>query len=890
MSNDPPSPDQTRTLLDKEDSSSAVSRAIVGDDSAPVAMHGIETAPDTVGPYKIRGAIGRGGMGTVYKASHDSDPSRKLVAVKLIRRGMDTDDLLQRFAVERQVLSGLDHPNIARFFEAGETEDGRPYFVMEYVESQPITAYCDANNLSISKRLELFRKVCAAVHHAHTNLVVHRDLKPENIVVTPAGEPKLLDFGIAKLLNPNLAVAAAVTGPAVRLMTPEYASPEQVKGDPISTLSDVYSLGVLLYELLSGHRPYHLATRLEEEIIRVICDSVPDRPSTVVTRAESIRQKDGSSREIDPQTIAERRGGRPDTLRRALSGDLDDIVLQAMSKAPVERYPSAMEMSEDLSRYLRGDPVKARRAKRRALYVARKFVRRHRTVVAATSAATVAVVSFGGIALWKAELEQQARERVLVQSNFGTVLWNNFSNRAIDVNMSPESRKRLWASVLSDFEGLREEHGEEHPVVLENYARALKEMGDSLGGGSVGNVGDPEGALEAFSEAAVIFERLAQSQPHRHDLLNRAAVASLFAGNTLRSMNRSAAAVERYSHAETLLKAVPVGTSLAPNRDATLWEVLANQAIVQGNACSIDEAARALLGLIELRQRRVDQAGDAESVELAERRLSNQYLRLAEIYLVGENFTEAEEAIRQALATRQGILDRRGSDRRRRSDIAQAEVVLGEVLTAQGRHPGALEVLTRSSGTFSDLIAEDPGDAKERAYLCLASIAIAEDRLAAEAMDEAVAAADRALEAVRQLESVAPEAPKIPRFRADALVVLGIALSATDPLTGESRNILDEALRLTEGLAAGNPGSAAHQRRVARVCIALGDLERSRSATGGAESSAPQAEAIAHYRRAASIYDRMDAEGRLCGVPDSVVADLKANLDALTAVGAGGDG
>ncbi|MBZ0173510.1 MAG: serine/threonine protein kinase, partial [Phycisphaerales bacterium] len=504
----------------------------------------VGAVPGRIGPYRVLGQIGAGGMGMVLKASHDTEPGRKLVAIKLVRGGADTGDVLERFAVERQVLSGLNHPNIARFHEAGETEDGRPYFVMEYVEGQSLTAYCDANNLPITDRLRVFGKVCDAVQYAHTNLVVHRDLKPENIIVTPGGEPKLRDFGIAKLINPQLAAVVAITGPMMRLMTPEYASPEQVRGEPISTLTDVYSLGVLLYELLSGHRPYRLASRLEHEIVRVICESDPDRPSTAISRVAEVRGPDGSTSQIDPQTVAQRRRGRPEALRRLLSGDLDDIILHAMSKAPAERYASVHDLAEDISLFLRGEPVKAHKARRRALYVARKFARRHRTLVTASVAALAAFVVMGGVAFWQyrsaaesdlaaaraALLAAEAKNRDLVRGAFGNVLWEKFSNRIIDVNLPPESREALWSGIVDEFEALRDEHGQDNPIVLVELAKALKELGDVLGGRRTGNVGDSQGALKSYTRASEIFATLAESHPDDVELLYRSAVSMIYKG------------------------------------------------------------------------------------------------------------------------------------------------------------------------------------------------------------------------------------------------------------------------------------------------------------------------------------------------------------------------
>src|SRR5258706_6614658 len=227
--------------------------------------------------YRVLGEMGQGEMGTVYLAARADDAFQKLVAIKIIRRGLDTDDIIQRFRSERQILATLDHPNIARLLDGGSTDDGLPYFVMEHIEGKPIDVYCDERNLNIIERLKLFRGVCAAVSYAHQNLVVHRDIKPGNVVVTKEGVPRLLDFGIAKLVTPGTSQSEnTVTG--LRLLTPEYASPEQIRGETITTSSDVYSLGVLLYELLTGHRPYRLSGPNPSEVDGPLCGGGAQRP------------------------------------------------------------------------------------------------------------------------------------------------------------------------------------------------------------------------------------------------------------------------------------------------------------------------------------------------------------------------------------------------------------------------------------------------------------------------------------------------------------------------------------------------------------------------------------------------------------------------------------
>ncbi|HKP85642.1 MAG TPA: protein kinase [Blastocatellia bacterium] len=312
-----------------------------------------------VGAYRIERQVGRGGMGAVYEATRADNVFRRRVAIKLVKRGMDTDFILRRFRNERQILASLDHLNIARMFDGGTTDEGLPYFVMEYIEGQPLYRYADGQRLTVRERAALFRSVCDAIHYAHQKHVIHRDIKPSNILVTSEGVPKLLDFGIAKLLDPELAAETIdVTLTAMRLMTPEYASPEQVRGDPVTPASDIYSLGVLLYELLSGHRPYRLKNRALHEVARVICEEEPPSLSTSLSRETDLvpgSTDDGATLE----SLYRARNSSIETLRRELSGDLERIIMKALRKEPRDRYQTAAELRDDITRYLEGHPVAA---------------------------------------------------------------------------------------------------------------------------------------------------------------------------------------------------------------------------------------------------------------------------------------------------------------------------------------------------------------------------------------------------------------------------------------------------------------------------------------------------------------------------------------------------
>ncbi len=353
-----------------------------------------------IGPYKILSELGRGGMGVVYLAEREEEQFHQRVAIKLVKRGLDTEDILRRFRNERQILASLHHPNIANLFDGGTTADGLPYFVMEQVEGAPLLKFCDEKRLSVNERLELFLRVCAAIQYAHQNLIIHRDLKPGNILVTDTGEVKLLDFGVAKLLNPELSDGSTQTQAALRIMTPEYASPEQVRGQRVTTATDIYSLGVILYELLTGAKPYNLQGTSPEELSRAICNSEPSKPSEVN------KDHDGPK---DAKSDGQQRDRRSTSDNRKLKGDLDNITLMALRKEPERRYSSVEQFAEDIRRHLDGLPVIATRDT--FAYRASKFVRRHGLGVAA--AALIFLSLLGGLAAtaWQARVARQEKAK-----------------------------------------------------------------------------------------------------------------------------------------------------------------------------------------------------------------------------------------------------------------------------------------------------------------------------------------------------------------------------------------------------------------------------------------------------------------------------------------------
>lgn len=365
---------------------------------------------ERIGPYRLVRELGHGGMGAVYLAERADGQFEQQVALKLVRTGRLTNDTAQRFRAERQILARLEHPGIASLLDGGVTGSGEPWFAMEYVRGEPLTGWCDARRLGLRERVALFESVCEAVRFAHRNLVVHRDLKPSNILVDDSGRVRLLDFGIAKLLQSegDTGAPAEATRTGLWALTPEYGAPEQVLGEAVTTATDVYALGAVLYELLSGHRAHRFERYTPLEIERTVCRDDPPPPSEVASRAGTRRHRDGREEMVDPGAVALARGTTPDRLRRELAGDLDAIVLTALQKDPARRFHSAEALLGDLERWRTGLPVRARRDTMG--YRTRKFVSRHRWPVAGAGLLVLAIAAGIGATLWQAgQARQEAR-------------------------------------------------------------------------------------------------------------------------------------------------------------------------------------------------------------------------------------------------------------------------------------------------------------------------------------------------------------------------------------------------------------------------------------------------------------------------------------------------
>ncbi|MFH1843755.1 MAG: protein kinase [bacterium] len=471
-----------------------------------------------IGAYRLLEVLGRGGMGTVYLAERADGQHQRQVAIKLLHLGFRQHEL-QRFTAEQQILARLEHPNIARLLDSGTSDDGLPYLIMEYIDGKPVTDYCDTFRLGTADRLALFTTICEAVQFAHRNLVVHRDLKPSNILVDGDGRVTLLDFGIAKLIDERALTDSPLTRTGLRVLTPEYASPEQFRGDPVTTATDVYSLGILLYELLCGHRPYRLARLTAGEVERIVCRDEPPRPSRMISQVTELQQQDGSIRHIGPETISRSRATSPERLRRRLAGDLDIIILTALRKEPERRYGSVEQLADELRRHLGGLPVQARPDTVR--YRLSKYVGRHRLPIAAGVLILLSLVA--GMVMTGRQAAETQRRFDEVRDLANTLLFD-LHDAIRDVPGTTPVRQLLVANALSHLDDLARDAAND-PGLKTELAEAYERIGEIQGDPHFANLGDLAGAAESYRRSLALREQLLALNPE--DVVAHRALANI---------------------------------------------------------------------------------------------------------------------------------------------------------------------------------------------------------------------------------------------------------------------------------------------------------------------------------------------------------------------------
>jgi eukaryotic-like serine/threonine-protein kinase len=715
-----------------------------------------------LGAYQIVARLGGGGMGSVYRAER-VEGFEQQVAIKLIKRGMDSDALVRRFKSEIHFQAALGkHPNIAKLLDAGTIPDGRPYFVMEYVDGQRIDEYCDRGRLDIPARLRLFDRVCDAVQFAHERAVIHRDLKPGNILVTAEGVPKLIDFGIAKLMDPESAIGAPdgldqLTRTGELVLTPDYASPEQVQGEPATTASDVYALGVVLYQLLTGRRPYRLKTRTTSEIFQAICEQAPERPSLAVVRGwvrsprKAFHQPNARASAVElappgdsvtitapaaqaeaaaaalsaqpapqeiaanrgttpvysplPEEIAADHGTTPAGLQRTLAGDLDMIVLMALRKEPERRYSSPAQLALDLRRHLEGLPVSARSDS--TIYRVSRFMQRH--AVGVTAAAAVLLALVAGVIGTSMGLVTARRERDRAEESSRQTRQtvDQFFTRVSEERLLNQPglhplRKQLLQDAQRFYEGFVAEHGKD-PAVRAELALARNRLASITA--EIGSLVEAEGR---FQQAVALWDELLRADPGNHDYQEKLAhTLNEHAVVLMRLEGRRDEALGVCNRARALLEPLASAQSAPAPLRHTLGSVLLNIGNIQFQHSQPLAASETLERALAIFERLASEEPAALDPRIG---MAKCHVLLGQIFLQqSDGIASALESYRQSINLREAIMREHPELPDQAYSLAAD---LGDLCSLQqlsGKLDSALATARRAVEVFEQLDRQFPG-------------------------------------------------------------------------------------------------------------------------------------------------------------------------------------
>ena len=766
---------EVRSMVDADsDPGATIDRAMVSGAEAWALATEEKAIGTRMGPYRITGFLGRGGMGAVYRAVRDDAAFEKDVAIKLLRGGMDSRSVLRRFEQERQILARLEHPHIARLLDGGTGSNGMPFLVMEFVEDGiTVTQHCKEALLGLEKRLLLFLDICSAVGYAHQNLIVHRDLKPGNILVDKSGSVKLLDFGIARVLSETGDQTMTVAG--AQMLTPEYASPEQVRGEPVTTATDVYSLGIILYELLTGHK----AQRIEETslagIARAVCETSPIRPSHAAEDGGPVRS-------------------------RELRGDLDNIILKALHKDRERRYPSVDQFAEDIRAYLRGMPVKARPDSFR--YRTSKFLGRNRLAVVLGTAA-ILLLSGTTFLLWR-QVEATKRRFQEVRHLSNEFLFE-FHDAIESLPGSTTARKLVVEKGLQYLEALSKDSANDSQLARE-VGIAYQRVGDVQGNPLESNLGDTKGALESYRKSVQLLDRAWHDEGQTSSGRPALQTALYKLGSVQRVGNESKGAIESFQrsilHGEEFLKSAPgnvdVMRMLARGHDQ-LGRMVAIIGVEEGlrsteRAVQIREelnfigvgsraglgelgSSYATLGMVKARMGKTGEALAAYQKSLAmQERLASmkkddvatQRTVMIAMSHVGDTlgnshminlgrFKEAAAIYERVVEKARWLVSVDRSDKKAQVDLSFGLLRYGNTLLSAGDAPAGLRAMTEARQLLESLIQDDPGNARLAQNLASLVFQFGEMYASSKQWDKAVSHTN---EAVRQARIILKADPR----------------------------------------------------------------------------------------------------------------------------------
>lgn len=777
-----------------------------------------------IGSYEIRRELGRGGMGTVYLATRADQEFTQEVALKIIKRGMDTDAIVRRFRTERQILAGLNHPHIARLLDGGSTPEGLPYLVMEYVEGHPVTAYCDAHRLNIVERLQLFRDVCAAVAYAHQNLIVHRDIKPSNVLVRADRQPKLLDFGLATILQPGS--GGEERAETVYGWTPEFASPEQVRGGRVTTASDIYSLGVLLYELLCGRRPFGRHGSGAADWLRRTSGEPPERPSVALLgRGAAASDHTAADVELTAAEIVAARSTSVVGLQRTLRGDLDNIVLKALSIDASRRYPVAHELSEDIRCYLSHLPVSARRDT--FAYHATRFIRRH--TAAAIAAAFVAATLVVATVVTTAQARIARRERQHADRRFKDVrqLANSFLfdfNDAIETLPGATSAREMVVKTAQEYlDSLAQEAGDDHELLSELSTSYLK-LADVQGRPSASRTGDTDAALHSYERALTLRRRLAALEPLNTEFEHSLAVALVRMGPILQVRGDPKGAVERTREGMQITDRL---VERAPSADVRRSAFRAP--LYLGDALSDLGDHDGALAMYEKALAAAESARLDPPEADFRHRVAVIRERLGIMFTVKGDYQRALESYREALANEEAMVALEPNNADYTRLVANGHYHIGDALKGLKRYSEALAAENRALAIYESRARADPRDAGSKKDIGGCTLEIAETLLAAGNHDGARNLLHRTVAIHRELADADKGSVEYQDDLASSLMLLGESVLAAHD-AGRAIARFDEARAIREPIVASRPHQAVYERGLAELYVDLGDAHAQRAA------------------------------------------------------------
>jgi len=813
-----------------------------------------------VGMYRILRELGRGGMGVVYLAERDDLEFAKRAAVKVIKRGMDTDLVLQRFRNERQILANLDHPNIARLLDGGTTTDGLPYFIMEYVEGEPIDQYADSHQMTILERLELFRTVCSAIQYAHQNLVVHRDIKPSNILVTNNGEPKLLDFGIAKLLQTDSEKEAELTATALRVMTPEFASPEQVKGERITTSSDVYSLGVLLYKLLTGLRPYRLNSRNPDELVQAIREQQPEKPSHSIA--------DFTSRNAESRTNSQSAIRNPKSLR----GDLDNIVLMALRKEPQRRYASVEQFSEDIRRYLEGLPVLAHQTT--FSYRTSKFVRRHKLGIAAAGVILITIVSAFVATVWEARVARAAKARA--ERRFNDVrnlamTYNfEFYDSIKDLPGSLAARQLVIKRALEYLDSLALEAGDDRELQGE-LALAYQNIGAITF--------DVEQLVNSRRRALTINESLSTGDPandlYRSRLSDSYDVMSdamKIAGNTAQSLEYAKKSLE-------VIEALPADYPNPKEYRELLVHRYLSLSSAQAESGDSTHAIESARKAVEVQTLIVNaDQGDKETLRV----LSVAYGRLSDALEQNAEYGNSLDYAVREMGIARTIFESDRANVRYRRDMWGSYFKDGRLRAETGDKSGALQSLNIALEYIEGLSAADPQDRGHRLWLSITLLTLGNILADSNKGNEALKSYLKAVAIIERLVAVDSRWLEARRYLTCTYTSVGRSLNQSGQ-TARAVDYLRKAIALAEESSNADPQNVPLRRLLAEAYSGMATVYSS----GNTKKSPQRVESLRVARewsqKSLTIYQDMKSKETLRGADADKEDEAAREIDKCDA-------